>query len=490
MAARTAAGETRWERAVAEARRLMASASGSELALATTADGLVEGPTTDGALVESALDRLSPGGGDGPWPSLAEAGAVHFITDGALPRRLPDGVVVHSVHEPAPNVAITSFTARPSFDPAQAADLYLEIANFAPRRQPLRLTLTRGAAEVFARDLDAGAGESLRQVVPIPRGGHPELRARVSARENALGVDDEAVAWIARARPVRIAVVGDDTRWLRAAFDGNPDVRATFSTPGEYRPGDEDAAVFTGWAPEAPPARPALLFAPPPSTAWLGGSAAGTVENGPRWDVPGTHPVVLGVDPFTLWIGRARAFASDTLVPVAHSARRTPLVYVSEAPDRRLVVVTFGAAESNLAGAPGFPVLLGNALDWLTNPVMAAADAAPAEGGRYHLPPGVARVTGPGGGRVALTRVGTGAIASLREPGLYAVEGGGATSHLAVNVGNPHLSDLMRASAFAGAGTRAVQPGASGRPLWIYFVLFAFLLAAAEWWTWQRRITV
>ena len=44
MQATTGRGETRWARGVAEARRLFASASGAELALATTADGLVEGP--------------------------------------------------------------------------------------------------------------------------------------------------------------------------------------------------------------------------------------------------------------------------------------------------------------------------------------------------------------------------------------------------------------------------------------------------------------
>ena len=86
MLARTGGGETRWERAVAEARRL-AAASGVEVALATTADGLVEGPTTDRALIETALDRLAPAGGDATaWPRVAGADAVHFITDGAIAR--------------------------------------------------------------------------------------------------------------------------------------------------------------------------------------------------------------------------------------------------------------------------------------------------------------------------------------------------------------------------------------------------------------------
>ena len=70
MLARTGGGGTRWSRAVADARGLLAS-SGGEVALATTADGLVEGPTSDRALIESALDRITPTGtGSAAWPSV------------------------------------------------------------------------------------------------------------------------------------------------------------------------------------------------------------------------------------------------------------------------------------------------------------------------------------------------------------------------------------------------------------------------------------
>jgi hypothetical protein len=46
MLAHTRTGETRWSRAIAEARRLAAASSDGGVALATTADGLVEGPTS------------------------------------------------------------------------------------------------------------------------------------------------------------------------------------------------------------------------------------------------------------------------------------------------------------------------------------------------------------------------------------------------------------------------------------------------------------
>ncbi len=133
MLARTRNGETRWHRAIVEARRLAAASSGGGVALATTADGLVEGPTTDLALIEAALDRVAPqGAGADAWPRVAGAEVVYFITDGSVARPRDPGVVVRSVFEPAANVAITAFDIRPSLGAGAAGHAYLEIANFGP----------------------------------------------------------------------------------------------------------------------------------------------------------------------------------------------------------------------------------------------------------------------------------------------------------------------------------------------------------------------
>jgi len=509
MEAGTRGGESRWDRAVAEARRLFTAASGAEMTLATTAEGLVEGPTTDLALIETALERSRPGGGDADaWPRLAGATAVHFVTDGATARQLDPDVVVHSVFEPAPNVGITALAVRPSLSPANAGDAYLEIGNFSDAAQKIRLRITRGATEVLDRELDAAPSELLRQVLPIPRGGDPSLTVKIEAPRNELAADDEAFAWVGRARPLTVLVVGSQTQWLRAAFERDPDVRAAFLDPSGYRTpaaraeNGPDVIIFDRWAPSEPPAIPALLFAPPPSTAWLSsgaasGLAAAAEERAPKWDVPGTHPVVEGVDPFTLTVDRARAYSSPALTPVAQSAHGTPLVYVAEASNRRLVVVTFSINESNLTAAPGFPVLLGNAVDWLAHPVLFAAQPGDGDTLRGVHRPGltafsgiVTKVTGPGAAEIPLTRVAQTAFAHLRRPGIYTAEGGGARGAFAVNLADPQLSNLTRSSPGPKGRVMTVAAGAAGSPWWVYFAVIAFALGVAEWWTWQRRITV
>jgi hypothetical protein len=506
MQARTESDESRWARAVAQARRLASAESGNQVALATTADGLVEGPTADVTLIDTALDRIAPGGGDvTAWPQLAGAGTVHFITDGATARLLPPGVVVHSVFEPAPNVAVTAFDVRPSLSTTDAGDAYLEIVNFGPAGQDVHVTLTRGETSILDRRVPMGAGEALRQVLPLGRGADPALHAHIEAAGNALAIDDDAFAWIEHAKPVAITVVGLHTEWLRPLLAGDPDVRATFLDPSRYdlvvgeNPGaqeparQEDLVIFDGWAPRDPPTRPAMYFAPPTDTPWLAPAASGpsrawdgSEEKRPRWETTGTHPVVLGVDPLTFKIEKARPYGAAGLTTVAQSAGGTPLIYISDTSARRFIVLTFGAWESNLASAPGFPVLMGNAIDWLVRPDARAAQAT----GLASFNETTATVTGPGGRQVQLARVAGRALGVLRAPGLYVAEGAGAASTFAVNVGDPQVSNTARTSLSPGDQARPVMAGTSARSWWLYCAAAAFALALAEWWTWQRRITV
>jgi hypothetical protein len=78
----------------------------------------------------------------------------------------------------------------------------------------------------------------------------------------------------------------------------------------------------------------------------------------------------------------------------------------------------------------------------------------------------------------------------LRAPGLYVAEGAGAASTFAVNVGDPQVSNTARTSLSPGDQARPVMAGTSARSWWLYCAAAAFALALAEWWTWQRRITV
>jgi hypothetical protein len=482
MLARTSTGETRWDRARRQARQLAASAGGDDVALATTAGGLVEGPTGDLALIETALDELTPQGGDATaWPRVSGTDAVHFITDGAVDRPIDAGVTLHSVYEAAPNVAIVAFQVRPATAAGEKAQAYLEIGNFSPQGQTIRYTVTRGTAVVIDTSVDLAAGVVGRQVVPLDAQGDARLRVRINAPNNALAIDDDAVAWMHGTEPLKVAVVSEQPGPLALLLRADPSVAPTFLTPATYKPGRDDVIVFDRWLPPAQPSRPSLYVAPP-SAAWLG--TAGADEHSPRWVNSGDHPVLHGLDPLTLDIKRAHAYDGGPLVPVARSAKGTPLVSVIDTVDRRAVVLGFAFSDSNLAFARAFPVLIGNTLDWLARPSIGARQPGP-----IVLAASTARVTAPDGGQAPLVRTGDRTIATLAKPGLYLVEAGGSRGVITVNVGGPEVSNLTRTS-LPPSATAAAAGGGGGRSWWVYGVVIAFVLALVEWITWQRRITV
>ncbi len=483
MQARTADGRTRWQHAIAIARRLMGSAGGADISLATTAEGLVEGPTPDTALIESALDRVAPvGGADVPWPRMAGVDTVHFLTDGAHGRPVDSSVVVHSVFEAAPNVAVTALAIRPAATAGTPAQAYLEVANYSTTAQAVRIALTRGRESLVDQSVTMGADEVVRQVVPLGASGDPRVRARVTADHDALDADNEAVAWMGEAQPIAVAVVTDQPAQLAGLLQHAEAVAPTFVTPAAYRPGDEDVVIFDRALPAAAPGKPALVIAPPTS-AWLG--KAGPVEKTPAWSAASPHDVLAGIDLETLDVTRAEAYAGDGITTIAQSKQGTPLVAVVDRPDRRFVILTFGFGDSNLATAPAFPVFVGNALEWLARP----PGGEPRRPGLVTLTASTNQVVGPDARAIAVARAGAATYARLSAPGFYDVQAAGSHQTLAVNAGTPEVSNLGRSTIPApAAGATANLP--SGYAWWLYLAGLVLALVTIEWWTWQRRLTV
>ena len=458
MSAKTNDGRTRWQHAVALSRRLLSSTGGGDVSLATTGEGLVEGPTSDTALLESALDRLTPvGGADVPWPRVTGTDAVHFITDGARERPLDSTVVVHSVFESAANVAVTAMAVRPAASAEGGGEAYLEVANYSPAPQSVRITLTRGKDSLFDQSVDMGAGEAARQVVPLAASGDPRLHAHVSAAHDALDQDDDGVAWVAAAQPLAVTVVTEQPAPLASLLQHAPGITPAFVTPAAYKPVREGVVIFDRWLPAEAPTQPALCLVPP-TTAWLG--RVGAVEHTPRWSHAGAHDVLVGLDPVTVDVVRAYAYDGDGINPIARSDQGTPLVEVVDRADRRLVIVTFGLAESNLAFAAAFPVLVGNSLEWLGRP----AGGDPRGPGLIALPASTTKVTGPDNRAVAVAHAGNASVRATDRRWLLRRRSGRLASDDRGQSGN--AGDIEPyAHHVTGCGGRARRHAASGPPV-------------------------
>ena len=480
MLAATSSGQTRWDLAVARARALAASAAGDDVVLSTTADGVVEGPTPDVALIEAALDRVSPtGGAAAAFPRVESARVTYFLTDGAVARPLDAAVVVESVFESAANVAITALDVRPGVTLEQAGQAFLEVANYSTSAQDVRITMTRGAVSVLDVTASLAAGTAVQRVVPLDRGGDARLRARISAKANALVVDDDAVAMIPGAQPLAVTVVSDQAASFGPLLSKDPSVKPTFVSTAGYTPGREDLVIFDRVRPAKAPTVPALYIAPP------GDDPAAQPEVTPQWAGGGAHPILQGVDTQTMALDRARRYTGGGLLPIARSTTGTPLIYVRDTAEQRFAIFTFSVTESKLMFAPGFPALLGNTIDWLAHPT-ASVTRRP---GPMTFPGSFFSLNGPNGKPVPVTQVGDVSVATLARVGFYEAKAGGATSTIAVNTSDPDISDLQRTRLAMKTRADASAPS-RGRPWWLFAAVLAIVLVAAEWFTWQRRITV
>jgi hypothetical protein len=483
MHARMASGGTRWGRAMQGAQALARASRGAEIALATTAEGVIEGPTSDLALVQSAFGRLRPSGGvEGAWPQVAGVTAVHFFTDGALARIMPADVVLHPIVEAAPNVAITAFEVQPELGPGGMASVFLAVANHAPGPQSVRVTVGRASETLFDRSIDIGVGETHRDVIRVPSAGDPRFRAHLTATDNALGADDDATAWLWIAEPLRVAVVGASSP-LPSLLARDASLRVSAVERVGYAQAKTDVWVFDGWLPAEPPSKPALLI-DPPASSWLG--TRGPEETSPVWSTGAAHPILDGVDPTLVHIGHARPVVRPALQPVALSEQGTPLIAVEDTRTNRHVVFGFPVADSNLALTPAFPVLMANAIDWLGRP----SRDLHRQPGPAVLPAATVRLLAPDGGLVPLTRLADRVTANLEAPGLYLVQSSDGQSVMRVTLGDMRRSNLLVSSVAAEPPSPPVVPAGEGRPWWIYATIVAFGLVTAEWITWQRRVTV
>jgi len=482
MRARTSSGATRWAHAVEMARAMVDNAAGAEVAIATTADGIVEGPTSDVARLRQTLDRLVPTGGlDGAWPRIADAREVHFLTDGALARVTDTRVIVHSVFTPAANVAVTAFDVEPMLASSDQAQAYVAVANYAPAPQAVRITVTRAADVLVTRTMQIGAGDTYRDVIPVASAGDARFRVHISAEDNALDIDDDAVSWLWAAQPIRVGVVGAESLLPRLLAEDST-LRVFRVDPSAYATAAADVWVFDEWLPPVAPSAPALLIEPPPSP-WAG--TLGLPETNPRWRSGARHEILDGVDAEFVRLRKAVSLQRPNLRSIAVSDTGTPLVSVEESASGRYVVLGFSTADSNIASTSAYPILIGNAIDWLARPERGVRRQM----GPAALPATTSRVTSPTGETLPIVRFGGHVTANFQTPGLYLVDAAGTSRVMTVALDDPLRSNLL-VSSLEPAQSDAPRPSAAALPWWIVAAWTAFVLVAVEWLTWLRRVTV
>ena len=492
MAARTLDGKSRWRHAVERARAVVerAGAGSQVMVLDTMGAAASSGFVSPGAALAD-VGRLAPAFfGSARLPPLpAGSMEIHMFSDGVSALGPAKGAIDHSVFEPANNVAVTAFEARPLPNDPTRYQALVQILNASPVALAVKLVITGAPQYQLARELVISAGDTVDEIFDVTQYAEGMLRAEVHAQADAFDRDDFAYTLVLPHRPRRVLVVTEGNAFLEDSIRSLPGVQVTMSSPSAYRPSPVfDAYVFDRFAPRAPPPAGALVFRAPGAT-WL--TAMPKEVNNPSvtgWD--DTYPVTAGVAWRDIRIRRAQVAAvgaADSLVLVKGSAHGA--LVIAGNGSSPWIEVGFALQDSNFALQPGFPVFLGNALSWLADGPGFLSRGL----GSIEVPLIDAEVRDRHGHAVAVVRVPGGTVFQANRPDVYTITSAGKRSHVVANVLDPDYAQINR-SRFADQAPEPAPAVARHRwssvEPWILLLLLGAVLLIVDWLTFSRRITV
>jgi hypothetical protein len=191
----------------------------------------------------------------------------------------------------------------------------------------------------------------------------------------------------------RVLLVGGRSDQLERALRAVPGVELTKTEPQRYdAKGGYDVYVFEGWFPPAAPPGHWLLIDPPArgSPVAVLGPLGRRTEGGRETNdaqivrvLP--SPLLQGVDLTGVGVAEAKKVALPHWAEEVVAAREAPLIFMGYPRPYRAVVFAFDLRPpaSNLFGRVGFPILVANAVNWLTGELGPGGDAAAPGEGRF-----------------------------------------------------------------------------------------------------------
>lgn len=312
---------------------------------------------------------------------------VVLFTDGAvtvppaLLRRMDEaGLSLHAVpieeSAAAPasapsNFAITALAARPHPLDASRAEVLLEVESFADREAEIEVRLDTEGRAIEVLRLTLPPRERVRRFFTDVSGLDRTLEAHlsvVSGPEDRLPGDDHGYTRIAERSRTRVAVVSRDNAYLEAALLLDEALEVTdIPASAVPDPAAVDVAIFDGIVPEVAYAGPAIYLRPDART---GGASplvvTGEVER-PRFDVlEDDHPLLRWASLRNVNVARALSFELGEGDAVVAGDEGVPLLVVGEREGFRFVALSFDVRDSDLPLRIAWPVLLLDAIGYLT----------------------------------------------------------------------------------------------------------------------------
>ena len=353
--------------AAADTASILLSES-TDRAAANEAIGAIEGSQAPGDLTDAFALASALAARDSD-------STVVVVTD-ASGDRLPAAgigapVLVEQVGQTDGNQAIAALSALRRAGGAQL-DVFVAVANHSASEAGRRLEIYADGALVDARELVIPPDQRSEALIGTVPPATSVIEARL-AGDDALDVDDRAVALAPEAETTRALVVGPGNAFLESALALLPRLELFAVGIDRYQDALTEAeadgapyglVVFDRVLPPSPPELPAVYVDPAEDGPY--GTIEGRIE-APALDRPDpAEPLLRFIDLTTVHVGRARNVEPAAgLRAIVRTAAGTPLVGVGADGGRRLAYIGFDLGESDLPLQTAFPLLMSNLVEYL-----------------------------------------------------------------------------------------------------------------------------
>lgn len=288
-----------------------------------------------------------------------------FISDGGIApadlRAAPIGTQYEAVGSSATNRGITQLTIEPG---ASGLLARLTVAHFGGPAVTQDVRLDVDGVTVVSETIELEPGGVANLSFAVPQG---ELFEAFLEGEDALALDDRAVATVSTRSEIDVLWVGPDDSFIAAALAASPAVEVTRAevVPAEID-ADVDVVVAAGVAVPDTVDLPVLAIAPTGEVRGI--TPNGTVEQPVVALVDGNDPLLSGLDLSALFVAEAIRVDPPPGAEVLLGAEGAPLLVRLDDP-APTVFLAFGLAESTLPLDIAFPVLFDRALGSLSGAV-------------------------------------------------------------------------------------------------------------------------
>jgi hypothetical protein len=380
MGARNSGSGMLLDEAKAKARAFIRSLPGSDRVMVVRVDSLpspVTGMVSSREMLERAINETRPGASalnlDQAFLFAEQIQRLHRSSGGevvfagagrvsaaGVPGTVPANLRVLAVDSPAENCGITGIGARRSDTTPGIWDVFVAVHNYgvAPKRVPVTAQFGGAPAGSALLDVKGNSTESYTFHYRTRAAGWIEARLLLS---DSLTDDNRAILELPELKVLNVAVYTSEPEAIRPVLSANPQVKASYYSPAEYRPDNGAEVIIVDRFAPAPEPKTATIYLEPPESSPFRTRTQFSEPRLLRWR--SEHEITAGIRARDSRIPSGQILAAAKNDVVLAEVDGGPVALVR--PDRKFVALGFHPGRTNLKFDLTTPLLLANVLRWM-----------------------------------------------------------------------------------------------------------------------------